>query len=113
MGLFCNKETAQALAEVREDGEASMDKEFGRMKYQGDTSHRHFKVPTIEVAVRVQAPDGPPFEAKMEAGAQNGILLRPGVKVQVEYHADHHDRVKLLDDLPAILARNPQLQKPA
>ena len=109
--LFGKKDKVQAAAEVLEDGEVLTNQEFSRMKYQGDTHDRHFKPPTIGVAVRVQPVDRPPFDAKMETGAETGILLKPGVSVQVEFDAADNDDVRLIDDLPAILARNPQLMK--
>ena len=109
-GLFSKKKMAQSLAEVLEDGEVLTNQEFGRMKYQGDTHDRHFR-PTIDVAVRVLTADQPPFEAKMTAGAESGFLLKPGVSVLVEFDAAHNEDVRLIDDLPAILARNPALRK--
>jgi hypothetical protein len=107
--LFGKKPVASALAEVLEDGEALMNEEFSSPKYRGE--HHRYGEPRISVAVQVQPGDRPPFEAKMSAGAASGTFLKPGVSVQVEFDPSGNDHVELTDDIPAILARNPQLLK--
>jgi hypothetical protein len=45
----------------------------------------------------------------MRAGVACAVMLKPGVSVQVEFDPSDNGDVVLTDDLPSILARNPQL----
>jgi hypothetical protein len=105
--LFGRKKMRQGQAEVLEDGRALATALMQQPKYNNYAG----KEPEIEVAVRVQPQDAPPFEAKMKAGVSRSFLLLPGVLVIVEYNAANNSDVTLADELPAILARNPQLNK--
>ncbi len=105
--LFGKKQTAQALAEVLEDGRAKMNQELKKSKY----SDYRGAEPMLEIAVRVQPENVPAFEARMKAGLSRCHLLVPGVRVEVTYDPGKPQQVTLADELQAILARNPQLVK--
>ena len=107
MNLFGKKKTAQALAEVLEDGRAMMNALMKQPKYNNYSG----KEPVLEIGVRVQPENEPPFEAKMKTGLTHSYLLKPGVRVQVSYEPGKKDQVLFDDNAPAILARNPQLIK--
>ncbi len=108
--LFGKKPSAQALAEVLEDGRAIFSQEMkkpnrgGYHEYQGP-------VPMLEIAVRVQPENEPPYEAKMKVGLTTAPLLKIGVRVQVKYDPAKKQQVTLDDEIQAILERNPQLKK--
>jgi hypothetical protein len=105
--LFRKTQMIQAMAEVLEDGQVRMDEEMRKPKYR---NYRGAE-PVIELYVRVQPVNDPPFEAKMEAGISQAFLLKPGVRVQVRYDPGQRKPAILEDDLQAILARNPRLVK--
>jgi hypothetical protein len=67
----------------------------------------------IELAVRVEPTTEPAFEAKLKVGLAQSYLLKAGVKVQVKYDPAKHQQVEFDDDNQAVLARTPQLTKPA
>lgn len=65
----------------------------------------------IDVSVRVQPENEPPFESKMKVSLLKAYLLKAGVRVQVKYDSAKKEQV-IMDDEPAvILERNPQLKK--
>jgi len=105
--LFRRKQTMQALAEVLEDGRAIASQEMKKAKYNSYQGAE----PMLEIAVRVQPQNEPPFEAKMKAGLGKTFLLLPGVRVQVKYEPARKNQVLLDDENQAILDRNPQLSK--
>ncbi len=105
--LLSKKKMVQTQAEVLEDGRTLAKELMQKPKYNDYAG----KEPQIEVAVRVQPENAPPFEAKMKAGVSKSFLLLPGVRVIVEYNPAKQGDVTLADDLAAILARNPQLVK--
>jgi len=105
MGLFGKKETVQALAEVLEDGRAMSEQKMSGIRYR-DYEGRE---PKIDVGVRVMPEFEVPWEARMKAGIGASFLLVPGVQVLVKYEPDKKDKVELVEDAPAILARNPQM----
>lgn len=105
--LFGKKQSAQALAEVLEDGREIMNAEMKRPKYNNYSGREVF----IEVAARVQPENEPPFEAKMKVSLLKAYLLKPGVKVRVQYDPAKKEQVTMDDEAPAILERNPQLKK--
>ena len=107
MNLFAKKKTVQALAEVLEDGRAMMNELMKQPKYNNYSG----KEPLLEISVRVQPENAPPFEAKMKTGLTHSYLLKPGVRVLVSYEPGKNDHVLFDDTAPAILARNPQLIK--
>lgn len=107
--LFGRKpaKTMQALAEVLENGREMANQEMKKPKYnnyEGPEVH-------LEVAVRVQPENEPPFDAKMKVSLLNMYLLKPGVRVLVKYDPSKREKVDFGDDAQAILARNPQLRK--
>lgn len=105
--LFGKKQTVQSLAEVLEDGREIMNEEVKKPKYNNYSGREVF----IEVAVRVQPENEPPFEAKMKSSLLKAYLLKQGVRVRVHYDPAKKEQV-ILDDEPAeILKRNPQLKK--
>ncbi len=110
MPLFGKKEYVQALAEVLGDGRAVMNDEMKKLKYRGEYRGAE---PVMEVLVRVQPANEPPFEAMMKFGLGLSFLLKTGVRVQVKYEAGRKDPVLLDDENQAILDRNPQLIKKA
>jgi len=105
--LFGKKQVAHAIAEVLEDGRAITSQEMQKIKYR---EYRGGE-PGVEIAVRVQPVNEPPFEATMKAGIGQTFLLMPGVRVQVQYNPAHNQQVTLADETQAILERNPQLIK--
>jgi hypothetical protein len=105
--FFKNKQTAQAFAEVLEDGRAITAQEMKKIKYQ----RQYQNEPVIEIGVRVQPDNEPPFEAKMKAGLTKTHLLMPGVRVKVKYDPSQKQQVTLDDDNQEILKRNPQMIK--
>jgi hypothetical protein len=107
MNLFGKKKTVQALAEVLEDGRAIMNQEMKQPKYNEYSGDE----PMLEICVRVQPENEPPFEAKMKIGLTHSYLLKPGVRVQVKYEPGKKQQVTFDDETQAITARNPQLVK--
>ncbi len=107
MPLFGKKPTAQALAEVLEDGRAIMNQELKKSKYTNYAGAETM----LEIGVRVLPANEPAFEAKMKAGLSRCHLLVPGVRVLVKYEPGKNQHVTLEDELRAILDRNPQLIK--
>ena len=107
MNLFGKKKTVQALAEVLDDGRASMNAEMRKAKYNSYSGAE----PMLEIGVRVQPANEPAFEAKMKTGLTHSYLLKPGVQVLVSYEPGQPQHVTFADETQAILARNPQLVK--
>jgi hypothetical protein len=105
--LFGKKQSVQALAEVLEDGREIMNTEMKKPKYNNYSGREVF----IDVAVRVQPDDEPPYEAKMKVGLLKAYLLKPGVRVRVKYDPAKKEQVTMDDEVPEILERNPQLKK--
>jgi hypothetical protein len=105
--LFGIKQRGDALAEVLEDGREIMNAETRKPKYNNYSGREVF----IDVAVRLQPENEPPFESKMKASLLKAYLLKPGVRVRVTYHPAKKEQV-IMDDEPAqILERNPQLKQ--
>ena len=107
MNLFSKKQTAQALAEVLEDGREKMNAEMKKPKFNNYSGPEVF----LDVAVRVQPQDAAPYEAKMKVGLLNMHLLKQGVIVRVKYDPRKPGQVEYEDDPQSILERNPQLKK--
>lgn len=105
--LFGKKQTIQALAEVLEDGREKMNTEMKRPKFNNYSGPEVF----LNVAVRVQPQNEPPYEAQMKVGLLNMYLLKQGVVVRVKYDPNKPEQVEYDDDVQAILDRNPQLKK--
>ncbi len=105
--LFGKKRSIQALAEVLEDGRELMNVEMKKPKYNNYSGREVF----INVTVRVQPENEAPYEAKMKVSLLKAYLLKPGVRVRVQYDPARKEQV-IMDDEPAeILERNPQLKK--
>jgi hypothetical protein len=103
--FFKKKQALQAFAEVLEDGRAITNQEMKKLKY-----HREYQnEPLMEIGVRVQPDNEPPFEAKMKAGISKTYLLMPGVRVKVKYDPSQKQQVTLDDETQEILKRNPQM----
>ena len=107
MNLFGKRKTVQALADVLEDGRAMMNELLKQPRYNNYAG----KEPMLDIRVRVQPENEPPFEAKMKTGVSHSYLLKPGVRVQVSYEPAKRDHVMFDDNAQAILARNPQMVK--
>lgn len=105
--LFGKKQTVQALAELLEDGRELMNDEMKKPKYNNYAGREVF----IDVAVRVQSEDEPPFETRMKVSLLKAYLLKPGVRVNVKYDPAKKEQVTMEDEPAAILERNPQLKK--
>ena len=106
--LFGKKPASvQAFAVTLENGREVANLEMKKLKYQREYQNE----PLIDIAVRVEPLNEPPFEAKMKAGLTKTYLLIAGVRVQVKYDPAKKQQVSLDDDIPAITARNPQLIK--
>lgn len=105
--LFGKKQSVQALAEVLEDGREKMNLEMKKPKFNNYSGPEVF----LDVAVRVQSQNEPPYEAKMKVGLLKMYLLKPGVTVRVKYDPRKPDQVEYDDDPQEILGRNPQLKK--
>jgi hypothetical protein len=105
--LFGKKQTVQALAEVLEDGREKMNAEMKKPKFNNYSGPEVF----LELKVRVQPQNDPPYEAKMKVGLLKMHLLKPGVVVRVKYDPRKPEQVEYEDDPQAILDRNPQLKK--
>ena len=105
--LFGKKQTAQALAEVLEDGREKMNTEMKKPRYNNYSGPEVF----LDVAVRVQPDNEPSFEARMKVGLLKMHLLKQGVRLRVKYDPRKPDRVQYDDEPQALLERNPQLKK--
>ncbi|NJN79723.1 MAG: hypothetical protein HC797_04195 [Anaerolineales bacterium] len=105
--LFGKKEQKQAMAEILEDGREVMNREMAKAKYNDYQGAE----PMLEVKVRVQPSDNPPFEAVMKVGLTNSFLLKQGVIVQVKYQPKKNQQVIFDDEHQKILDRNPSLIK--
>jgi hypothetical protein len=105
--LFGKKQTVQTLAEVLEDGREKMNAEMKKPKFNNYAGPEVF----LDLAVRVQPQDVPPYEAKMKVGLLHMHLLKQGVIVRVKYDPRKPDRVEYDDAPQALLDRNPQLKK--
>ena len=105
--LFGKKQSAQALAEVLEDGREIMNAEMKKPKYNNYSGREVF----IQVAVRVQPENETPFEAEMKVSLLKAYLLKPGVRVLVKYDPAKQEQVTMDDEPAQILERNPQLKK--
>ncbi len=105
--LFGKKQSIQALAEVLEDGREKMNMEMKKPKFNNYSGLEVF----LDVAVRVQPENEPPYEAKMKVGLLNMYLLKPGVMVRVKYDPRKPEQVEYDDDPQEIISRNPQLKK--
>ena len=105
--LFGKKQSVQALAEVLEDGRELMNAEMKKPKYNNYAGREVL----IAVAVRVQPENESPFETKMKVSLLKAYLLKPAVKVRVQYDPAKKDLVTMDDEPAAILERNPQLKK--
>lgn len=105
--LFRKKQSVQALAELLEDGRERMNAEMKKPKYNNYSGPEVF----IDVDVRVLPENEPPFEAKMKTSLLKAYLLKPGIRVRVNFDPSKKEQV-ILDDEPAqILERNPQLKQ--
>ena len=105
--LFRKQPSLSALAEVLEDGREIMNAEMQKPRYNNYSGSEVF----IDVVVRVQPENEPPFESKMKASLLKAFLLKPGVRVLVKYEPAKKEQV-IMDDEPAqILERNPQLKQ--
>ena len=105
--LFGKKQTVQALAEVLEDGREKMNAEMKKPKLRNYAGPEVF----LDLTVRVQPQNEPPYEAAMRVGLLKMYLLTPGVVVRVKYDPREPEQVEFDDDTPAVLDRNPQLKK--
>jgi hypothetical protein len=105
--LFGKKQTVRALAEVLEDGRERMNTEMKKAKFNNYSGPEVF----LDVAVRVQPQNEPPYEAKMKVGLLKMYLLKQGIIVRVKYDPRKMDQVEYDDEPQAILDRNPQLKK--
>jgi|GEM_PF-1188320 len=105
--LFGKRQTVQALAELLEDGREKMNAEMRKPRFHNYSGPEV----SLEVAVRVQPNNEPPYEAKMKVGLLKMYLLKQGVIVRVKYDPRKPDQVEYDDDPRAILDRNPQLKK--
>ncbi len=105
--LFGKKQSIQALAEVLEDGREKMNMEMKKPKFNNYSGPEVF----LDVAVRVQPQNEPPYEAKMKVGLLNMYLLKPGVIVRVKYDPRKREQVEYDDNPQEIISRNSQLKK--
>jgi len=105
--LFGKKPSQTALAEVLADAEAIAKAEMSKPKYKNYTGAEVM----IDVPVRVLPENEPSYETTMKASMLKAFLLKPGVRVIVQGDVKKQEHVSLTDELPAILARNPQLRK--
>ena len=107
MKLFSKKETTQALAEILEDGRVLMNETMKKPKFNNYSGPEVM----LEVAVRVQPKNDPPYDAKMKVGLLKMHLFKQGVVVRVKYDPRKPAQVEYDDEPQAILDRNPQLKK--
>ena len=105
--LFGKKQNVQALAEVLEDGREKMNAEMKKPKFNNYAGPEVF----LDLAVRVQPQEEPPYEAQMKVGLLHMHLLKQGVRVRVKYDPRRPEQVAYDDDPQALLERNPQLKK--
>lgn len=105
--LFGKKQSVQAVAEVLENGREIMNAEMKKPKYNNYSGREVF----IEVAVRAQPDHEAPYDARMKVSLLNAYLLKPGVRVRVNYDPAKKEQVTMDDEANQILERNPQLKK--
>jgi len=105
--FFGKKQSIQSLAEVLEDGREIMNTEMKKPKYNNYSGREVL----VDVAVRVQPDNEPPYEATMKVGLLEAYLLKPGVRVRVKYDPAKKEQVTMDDEAADILERNPQLKK--
>ena len=105
--LFGKKEMVPAMAEVLVDAEKIANEEMKKPRYK---NYRGAEV-MVDVMVRVQPANEPSFETLMKASTFKTFLLKPGVKVKVQYNQKNRKECTLDDEVQAILDRNPQLKK--
>ncbi len=72
--LFGKKQSIQALAEVLEDGREIMNTEMKKPNYNNYSGREVF----IDVAVRVQPDNEPPYEAKMKVESLESLPAQAG-----------------------------------
>lgn len=105
--LFGKKEEVHALAELLEDGREIMNQEMKKAKYNNYKGVE----PMLNIKVRVQPTDEPPFEATMEVGLTHSYLLKLGVVVQVKYRKGKNGQVVFDDTNQNVLERNAKILK--
>lgn len=105
--LFGKRQSVYALAEVLENGRELMNTEMKKPKYNNYSGPEVY----IQVAVRVEPENEPSFEAKMKVSLLKAYLLKPGVRVRVQYDPARKEQASMDDEAAAILERNPQLKK--
>jgi hypothetical protein len=103
--LFGKRETAQAYAEVIENGREKAQQKMKSFMYKDYRGSE----PIFKIMVRVEPPNDYPFEAQMKTGLSHAFLLLPGVRVQIKYNPGRQSEVTFNDDDQEILKRNPQL----
>jgi hypothetical protein len=111
--LFGKKQMLTAPAEVLEDGRPKF-MEYSRIQMENarkrfQQSEQWTQEPKFQILVHVTPGAGAPFDAQMETGLSVVAMVRPGIRVQVEYDLKHPEQVRLVDDIYALRARNPQL----
>jgi hypothetical protein len=99
--------SAQAFAVTLENGRDVANREMQKLKYNREYQNE----PVFDIAVRVEPANEAPFESIMKAGLTKTYVLITGVRVQVKYDPAKKQQVTIDDEVPAILARNPQLVK--
>ena len=105
--LFGKKQSVHAMAELLEDGREIMNEEMKKPKYNNYAGREVF----IDVAVRVQPENEAPFDAKMKVSILKAYLLKPAVRVRVNYDPAKKEQVTMDDEPAEILERNPHLKK--
>lgn len=110
MGIFGKPQEVQAMAVTLENGRDVASAEMKKLKNFRDPRSFYGDHITYEIAVRVEPPNDPPFEAKMKTPNSKAYLLSPGVRVQVKYDPKKPGTVTFDDDPKALQARNPQLK---
>jgi hypothetical protein len=107
MNLLFKKQTVFSQAQVLEDARQITNEVMKKPKY------KNYRGPDVflNIKVRVQPDDSPPFEAVMKASIMETFLLLPEVVVRIKYDPRHPEHVELDDEPQSILDRNPQLKK--
>ena len=111
--LFGKKPAVTSMAEVLEDGAPKM-MEWSRLqmeksKQRFQKSEEYARAPMFQVRVHVTPQGAAPFDAQMDTSLAAIGLMKPGIQVQVSYDPKQSERVSLVDDVNAVLARNLQL----
>jgi hypothetical protein len=109
--LIGKRQEVQALAVTLENGCDIATRETKNIKYFRDPRSYYGKEITYEIAVHVEPPNEPPFEAKMKTPHTKVYLLSTGVRVQIKYYPKNKQKVTFDDDPHDIKARNPQLEQ--